>query len=52
MVKREIEIPEELDEQVRDRLGDRTTSMSEAYRFLIISQLREMDLEDQRAADE
>jgi len=52
VVKREIEIPEELDEQVRNRLGDRTTSMSEAYRFLIISQLRQMELDDQRADDE
>jgi nitrate reductase beta subunit len=52
VVKREIEVPEDLDREVIDRLGDRTTSVNEAYRWLIISKLRDMELEEQRAADE
>jgi len=49
MVKREIEVPEPLDEWVMDEFGDVATSRAEAFRFALVYAKRQYELEDKRA---
>ena len=52
MVKREIEVPEPLDQWVSDEFGDFATSRAEAYRMALAYAQRQYELEDKRAESE
>jgi len=49
MVKREIEVPEPLDQWVDDEFGDVATSRAEAFRMALAYAKQQRDLETTRA---
>jgi|GEM_PF-3544538 len=49
MVRREIEVPDELEAWVMDEFGGVATSRAEAYRMALAFAKRQRELEDKRA---